>query len=71
MSDLISRQALLDRLKGNVLIDVTTELEKEVINQPTAFDVDKVVEQIEDYREEAGDLITDIIDLVRGGGIDG
>lgn len=34
-NDLISRSALLDRLRGNVLIDVTSELEKAIQEQPT------------------------------------
>lgn len=33
-NNMISRSALLDRLRGNVLIDVTSELEKEIQNQP-------------------------------------
>lgn len=46
MSDLISRKALLDRLRGNVLVDVTPELEKTIEDQPTAFDVEKVMEEL-------------------------
>lgn len=34
-NDLISRSALLDRLRGNVLIDVTPKLEKAIQEQPT------------------------------------
>ena len=33
IDDLISRSALLDRLRGNVLVDVTTELEKAIQEQ--------------------------------------
>ena len=43
---------------------------------PTAYDVDKVVEQLEDYREEmeqfkCGGMLSDMIDVVKAGGVDG
>ena len=44
--DLISRKALLDSLRGNVLVDVTPEIEKTVEEQPTAFDKEKVIEEL-------------------------
>lgn len=47
---LIDADRLMDSLRGNVLIDVTTELENEVSEQPTAFDKEKVIEEL---REEA------------------
>lgn len=50
--DLISRKALLERLRGNVLVDVSTELEKAIGEQPTAYDKEKVIKEIEG-REEA------------------
>lgn len=42
--------------------------------QPTAFDPDKVVEQLEEYRPEmeqfgCGGILTDMIDVVKAGGI--
>ena len=46
--DLISRSALMQSLRGNVLVDVTTNLEQAIEEQPTAYDVDKVVEQLEE-----------------------
>lgn len=46
-NDLISRSELLNRLRGNVLVEVTPELEKEIQEFPTAYDVDKVAEQVE------------------------
>lgn len=46
-NDLISRSALLQSLRGNVLVDVTPDLEQAVEEQPTAYDVDKVVERLE------------------------
>lgn len=47
-NDLISRNELLDSLRGNVLVDVTSELEKVILEQPTAYDLDKVIEQLEE-----------------------
>ena len=49
-----------------------------VNKQPTAFDVDKVVEQLEDYSdadEAEGTIpvieLTKAIEIVKGGGVDG
>ena len=44
--DLISRKELLDRLRGNVLVDVTPALEDAIENQPAAFDKKKVIEEL-------------------------
>lgn len=43
--------------------------------QPTAYDPDKVVEQLEEFRPEmeqfgCGGMLTDIIDVVKAGGTD-
>lgn len=46
--DLISRSALIQSLKNNVLVDVTPNTEQAIEEQPTAYDVDKVVERLED-----------------------
>ena len=46
--DLISRSALMQSLRNNVLIDVTPNLERAIDEQPTAYDVDKVVEDLKD-----------------------
>ena len=43
---LIDADKLMDALRGNVLVDVTSEIENTVSEQPTAYDVDKVVEQL-------------------------
>lgn len=42
--DLISRSVLINRLRGNVLIDVAPELEKAIKDQPISYDLDKVIE---------------------------
>lgn len=44
--------------------------------QPTAYDPDKVVTQLEEYREEmeqfkCGGMLSDMIEVVKGGGADG
>ena len=43
---LIDANRLMDSLRGNLLIDVTTELEKTIVEQPTAFDKEKVIEEL-------------------------
>jgi len=65
-NDLISRSALMDRLKGNVLIDVTTELEKAIQEQPTAYDVDKVVELLEKEMGKHNDTMQVCLDNQTG-----
>lgn len=53
--DLINRKALLDRLRGNVLVDVTEELEKVIEDQPTAFDKEKVIEKLKRLEKDTFD----------------
>lgn len=48
---LISRKALLDSLRGNVLVDVTSELEEAIEDQPTAFDKEKVMKQFQEVAD--------------------
>ncbi len=50
--DLISRSALIQSLRCNVLVDVTPNLEQAIEEQPTAYDVDKVVEQLEQQKNQ-------------------
>lgn len=43
--------------------------------QPTAYDVDKVVAQLEEYREEmerfkCGGMLSDMIEVVKAGGVE-
>lgn len=43
--------------------------------QPTAYDVDKVMEQLEEYREEmeqfkCGGMLSDMIEVVKAGGVE-
>lgn len=48
---------------------------KTIYNQPTAYDPDKVVEQLEGFREEmeqfkCGGMLSDMIEVVEAGGVD-
>ena len=43
--------------------------------QPTAYDVDKVIENVEEFRDEmkmfgCDGLLSDLIEVVEGGGVD-
>lgn len=48
----------------------------EIKAQPTAYDLDKVVKQLEGFREEmeqfgCSGMLSDMIEVVRGGEVDG
>ena len=43
---LIDADRLMYDLRGNVLIDVVPELEETILQQPTAFDKEKVIEEL-------------------------
>ena len=78
-NDLISRSALMQSLRNNVLVDVTPNLEQAIEEQPTAYDVDKVVKRLEDMkyvmmgnygvRREVVSF-DDLIEIVKSGGIE-
>ena len=72
IDDLINRKALLDSLRGNVLVDVTSELEEAIKGQPTVFDKEKVIEELEDYLFEKYCVEGDekIAEIVEKGGIE-
>lgn len=77
MGRLIDAGLVLDNLSGRLESMKDYDAVKDVINNmPTAYDVDKVVEQLEDYREEmeqfkCGGMLSDMIDVVKAGGVDG
>lgn len=53
--------------------DVRNAAQMLIDNQPTSYDVDKVVEQLEEFRAElaqfgADGILTDMIEVVRAGG---
>ena len=59
-NDLINRSALMQSLRNNVLVDVTQNLEQAIAEQPAAYDMDKVVERLEEnaeyFQSEADEL---------------
>ena len=68
---LIDADRLMDRLRGNVLIDVTPELEETIAQQPTAFDKERVLEEIRNvlHRYYSIDTENEIIEIVERGGL--
>lgn len=79
MSDLISRKALIEALKSAkknshhlhelLFFDGVMAI---VDNQPTAYDVEKVVEQLENIRKDEGirfadQVVNRAINIVKGG----
>ena len=48
---LIDADRLMYSLRGNVLIDVVPELEETILQQPTAFDKEKVIEELKKCRD--------------------
>lgn len=77
MSKLIEAGKILDNLSGMLKSMADYDAVKKVINDmPTAYDVDEVVAQLEEYREEmeqfkCGGMLSDMIEVVKAGGIDG
>lgn len=88
-NDLISRSALLEeinnfsmRITGSanamalVIMDETKKsIMRMVEEQPTAYDVDKVVEQMEEYVKESSNVdynraMIEAIEIVKSGGIE-
>lgn len=83
---LIDADELMMRLRCNVLIDVTPELEKEIEQQPTAFNKEKVIEELKanmnSFAGISGQAVTfmfsngyyngtkDAIEVVEKGGIE-
>lgn len=69
MSRLIDADKIIDSLGGS---DMGFAVGAVIDEQPTAFDVDKVIEQLEDYLFEKycieGD--TTIDEIVKGGGVE-
>lgn len=46
---LIDVDTLLNSLKKNVLVDVTSVLEEVIETQPTVYNLDKIIEKLEKY----------------------
>lgn len=89
MGDLISRKALLQKLEGKNSYSVNTATTEQIMksyayadciciieHEPTAYDVDKVVEQLEEYERYIYDAVSDednyaidagkVIEIVKG-----
>ena len=85
MGRLIDAGLVLDNLSGRLESMKYYDAVKDAINNmPTAYDVDKVVEQLEEYGNEEMDYyrntpyekcieecVHKAIDIVKGGGVDG
>ena len=73
---LIDAGLVLDNLSGRLESMKDYDAVKDVINNiPTAYDVDKVVEQLEEFREEmeqfkCGGMLSDMIEVVKAGGVE-
>ena len=72
---LIDADRLMDSLRGNVLIDVTPELEKAITEQPTVFDKDKVIDEINKIMPDekirfVDQAVNRAIKVVKKGGIE-
>ena len=52
---LIDADRLMYSLRGNVLIDVVPELEETILQQPTAFDKEKVIEELKSWEKASHD----------------
>ena len=79
-NDLISRSTLMSHIESERRQwgeDYDAEqILGDIEDFPTAYDVDKVVEQLEDYREEmeqfkCGGMLSYMIEVVKRGGVDG
>lgn len=77
MGRLIDAGLVLDNLSGRLESMKDYDAVKDAINNmPTAYDPDKVVEQLEEYREEMeqfkfGGMLSDMIEVVKAGGVNG
>ena len=79
MARLIDADALKKDLKSVTLSNGTLVNTNSVLylleEYPTAYDVDNVVAQLEEYREEmeqfkCGEMLSDMIEVVKEGGVD-
>ena len=77
MGRLIDTDSLKDRASEYTLNEDEYRRFCEIIDaEPTAYDPDKVVEKLEEYRKEmeqfgCGGTLTDMIEVVKGGGVYG
>lgn len=64
-NDLISRSALMQSLRNNVLVDVTPNLEQAIEEQPTAYYMDKVMEQLRKNHDVEKDRAAEYVEAGR------
>ena len=76
---LIDAVVVLDNLSGRLESMKDYDAVKDVIyalrDYPTTYDLDKVVAQLEEYREEmeqfkCGGMLSDMIEVVKAGGVE-
>ena len=73
---LIDAGLVLDNLSGRLESMKDYDAVKDAINNmPTAYDVDNVVEQLEEYREDmeqfkCGGMLSEMIEVVKAGGVE-
>ena len=74
MGRLIDADALTKKLNefcGNQRYLIPEQVWKIVKTQPTAYDLEKVVEEVKDYRDlVTGCYLREIIEIVRKGGVE-
>ena len=73
---LIDADELRWAIRNNASKSVPIWAYQTIDNAPTAYDPDKVVEQMEEFRGEmeqfgCSSMLADMIEIVRGGGVDG
>ena len=73
---LIDAGLVLDNLSGRLESMKDYDAVKDAINNmPTAYDMDNVVEQLEEYREDmeqfkCGGMLSEMIEVVKAGGVE-
>ena len=73
---LINEEVLMKDIQNTITEKSSTiDWMNMIYRQPVAYDVDKVVEQLEEFRDEmkmfgCDGLLSDLIEVVKGGGVD-
>ena len=73
---LIDKEKLMEDIQKTITEKSSTiDWMNLIYRQPTSYDVDKVVDQLEEFRDEmkmfgCDGLLSDLIEVVKGGGVD-
>lgn len=73
---LINEEKLMEDIQNTITEKSSTiDWMNMIYRQPVAYDVDEVVEQLEEFRDEmkmfgCDGLLSDLIEVVKGGGVD-